>query len=117
MKKLMLLVIMVSGICFADTGTIAAGATTATFTNSAVEGRIVFLHNAAVKIASATDDTFQVLVTKGGVDYQIATVAMTTNSVYGNAVITNPVPVGPNEVFKVVRSVTNSAASVYIDAR
>ncbi len=120
MKKSLLITVVLFAICAsvkAGSGTIAAAATTAEFTNDASLGRIVYLQNVAVKMATATNDTFQIFVKKGGVDYQVATVAVTTNSVYGNTVITNQIPVGPGGEYSIVRAVTNFAANVYIDAR
>jgi len=117
MKKLyVLFIIALSGFCFAETGSVAAGSVSTTFTNDAPQG-IVYIHNAAVKMATAVNDTFSILVTKGSVDYQIATISVTTNSVYGNVVVTNPVPIAKDGTFKISRTKTNYAASVYIDIR
>ena len=118
MKKLLAIIAM-TFICFAvsaDTSTIAAGSTTATFTNSGPHS-LVYIKNAAVKMATATNDTFRILVTKGSVDYQVATISVTTNSVYGNVIVTNPIPIASGGVYKISRAITNYAANVYIDVR
>lgn len=118
MKKLLVMLVMatVCAVVSADTATIAAGSTTATFTNSGPHS-LVYIENAAVTMASATNDTFSILVTKGSTDFQVATISVTTNSVYGNVVVTNPIPIASDGVFKIVRSNTNLVANVYIDVR
>ncbi len=118
MRKLFitLAVVFLGASLFAETGTIAAGSTSVTFTNSSTVQKL-FVYNVAVKSATATNDTYSVRVTKDGVDYQIGTVSGTTNSVYGNSTITNKVLVGPEETYKIVRSVTNYAANVFVDIR
>ena len=71
--------------------------------------------------ATATNDTYSVQVAKDlagtATWYQIGTVSVTTNSVYGNAVITNKIKIAPNGTYRVVRGVTNYAASVFVDIR
>ena len=115
-KAIILITVLAASISFGATGSIAATATTATFTNSGPHS-LVYIENAAVVMATATNDTFSVLVTKDSVDYQVATITVTTNSVYGNVVVTNPIPVGNDGVYKITRTVTNFAATVYIDVR
>jgi len=118
MKKLLVVLVSIASClsASADTGSIAAGETTATFTNSGPHS-LVHISNVAVNCATAANDTFLILVTKGGVDYQVATISATTNSVYGNVIVTNPIPISSDGVFKVSRGVTNYAASVYIDVK
>jgi len=116
MRKLIVLLALVAGICVAETGSIAAGGTSVAFTNSTSAQRL-YIYNVAVKTATAVADTYSVQVTKGGTDFQIGTVSTTTNTVNGNAVITNKILVGPSGVYKVVRSDTNYVANVFIDIR
>ena len=117
MRKLIVIaVLMGAGLAFAETATIAAGATTATFTNAS-SSQTLFIYNVAVNSATATNDTFSVQVTKDSTDFQVGTVSTTTNSVHGNAVITNKVLVSPLGVYKIVRAVTNFSANVFVDIR
>ena len=117
MRKLVITaLIALTGVGFAETGSIAAGGTSVSFTNSATE-QVLFIYNVGVKTGTAVADTYSVQVTKGGVDYQIGTVSTTTNSVYGNAVITNKIKVAPSGVYKVVRTDTNYVANVFVDIR
>jgi len=118
MKKLIVALIsaMVATICFAETGSLAATASSVSFTNDGPHS-LVYIENAAVKTATAQANVYSVLVTKGSVDYQVATITTTTNSVYGNVVVTNPIPVGSDGVFKISRTTTGVVANVYIDIR
>ena len=118
MKKLLVILIS-SFICLlasGDTGSLAASASSASFTNDGPHS-LVYIQNVAVVTATAEANTYRVLVTKGSVDYQVATITTTTNSVYGNVVVTNPIPVGSDGVFKISRVTTGLVANVYSDIR
>ena len=117
MKKVIILVLAaVVGVCIADTGSLVATASSVSFTNSGPH-EIVYIKNASVVGASAQANTYRVLVTKGSVDYQVATITTDTNSVYGSVVVTNPIPIGNDGVFKISRTTTGVVANVYIDVR
>ena len=81
-----------SGASIAEAKAIAAGATTATFTNASVS-QVLYIYNVATVSATATNDTYSVQVAKDlagtATWYQIGTVSETTNSTLGNSVITN----------------------------
>ena len=109
-----------SGASIAEAKAIAAGSTTATFTNASTS-QVLYIYNVATVDATATNDTYSVQVAKDlagtATWYQIGTVSETTNSVYGNSVITNKIKIGPSGTYRVVRGVTNYAASVFVDIR
>ena len=109
-----------SGASIAEAKAIAAGSTTATFTNASTS-QVLYIYNVATVDATATNDTYSVQVAKDlagtATWYQIGTVAETTNSTYGNSVITNKIKIAPLGQYRIVRGVTNYAASVFVDIR
>ena len=118
-KSIITLMMMVAGLaCAADfVGTMAQnGSRTETFTNTSTANPI-WLHTLSVAQTTAFTNTVELLVSKGGKDFRVGTIAMTTDA-NGSATLTNPVRIAPGGTFTVRRGTetTNQVVNVWVGA-
>jgi hypothetical protein len=127
MKRLLAgLCVVIAGVAWAIdyVSVLPAGsgaATTATITNASTVNPVWITGvsvNQATGAADATN-TVQLLVTKSGVDFEVATVELKLTDKNESTQLTHPVRIAPGGAFKVTRTAgyTNQVVNVLVTAK